>query len=258
MISQKKTKTIEVKEYVLPKFDVTIDSPKEFSAKDGKIRAVIRSKYTYGKFVKGEAIVSMTPLQSFSFYSPNRNKDSVLKTTKVDGKGFVEFGVDNDLHLDFAEHQTVQHYQLRATVIEELTGQNQTATKDIIVHESRYKVEANDLNHEVSPGLPLIFPVRESICNSKQFLCRCDNTLIYLLFELNFIILQLSVGHHDGSPVMLNEDTKWITVGKILNRYTNDESAVYHKFELNSNGTAEIKMPTSAKENNFYLVVSVS
>lgn len=57
---------------------------------------------------------------------------------------------------------------------------------------------------------------------------------------------------------MVNEDTKYITVGKILNRYNNDESAVYHKFELNSNGTVEIKMPTFAKENNFYLAVSVS
>lgn len=111
-------------EYVLPKFEVTIDSPKQFSAKDGKIRAIIRSKYTYGKFVKGDAIVSLTPRTTYYHWSA-RQKDSevpIIKRIKVDGKGTVEFDVDDDVKPKFEQYRTSFDYELRAIVIEELTG----------------------------------------------------------------------------------------------------------------------------------------
>lgn len=44
-MGETKKKMIEVAEYVLPKFEVTIDTPKDQIYKDGKIRATIRSKY---------------------------------------------------------------------------------------------------------------------------------------------------------------------------------------------------------------------
>lgn len=99
-------------------------------------------------------------------YSPSHRADSVLKTTKINGKGSVEISIDDDLHLDFSENKRNRYYTLRATVIEELTGQNQSATKDIIIHESRYNVEASELNHDFNPGLPLIFSVSETKANS--------------------------------------------------------------------------------------------
>lgn len=158
---QNKNKIIQIAEYVLPKFDVIIDASTEFSAKDGKIRAIVRSMYTYGKHVKGDAIVSLTPSRTLSYYgySTKQDADSVLKTTKVDGKGSIEFSIDDDLHLDFAENKRDRYYELRATVIEELTGQNQSVTKDIVIHESRYNVEANEIKHDYQPGLPVVFQV---------------------------------------------------------------------------------------------------
>lgn len=158
---QNKNKIIEIAEYVLPKFDVIIDASTEFSAKDGKIRAIVRSMCTYGKHVKGDAIVSLTPSRTLSYYgySSQQDADTVLKTTKVDGKGSVEFSIDDDLHLDFVENKRDRYYELRATVIEELTGQNQSVTKDIVIHESRYNVEANEIKHDYQPGLPVIFQV---------------------------------------------------------------------------------------------------
>lgn len=166
-----KTKTIEVAEYVLPKFDVTIDSPTEYSAKDGKIRAIVRSKYTYGKLVKGEAIVSLTPKRTYSYgRRGNENQDSILKTVPIDGKGSVEFDIENELKLAFNEYNHIRGYDLKATVIEELTNRNQSASKSINIHESRYKVNPSDLGHEFSPGLPLTFTVRIFINNcSSEF-----------------------------------------------------------------------------------------
>lgn len=108
---------------MLPKFEVTIDSQTQFSAKAGKIRAIIRSKYTYGKFVKGEATVSLTRRNNYYYYAEKPEVESaVIKTIKVDGKGSVEFDVEEDLKPKFEEYRNSFDYELRATVIEELTG----------------------------------------------------------------------------------------------------------------------------------------
>lgn len=154
-----KTKEVEIAKYVLPKFDVSIDSPTDFSAKDGKIRAIIRSKYTYGKLVKGEAIVSLTPVNSYSYYRMEHDRNSVIKTIPIDGKGTVEFDVDNELKVEFTHYTRTQNFDLKATVIEELTGRNQSSSKTITIHQSRYKINPSSMNHEFSPGLPITFEV---------------------------------------------------------------------------------------------------
>lgn len=224
---EKKTKEVEVAEYVLPKFDVAIDSQTEFSAKDGKVRAIIRSKYTYGKLVKGEAIVSLTAKPTYSYYRSWDHKDegSVLKTIPIDGKGTVEFDIENDLKIEFTDYNRVRNYDLKATVIEELTGRNQSTSKSITIHQTRYTFKPIDLSNEFSPGLPVTFSI--------------------------------SVSHHDNSPVLLNEENKSIIVGKILDRYGNNERVTYYKFDLEANATAKIRIPTLNNETNFYLQVSV-
>lgn len=165
---EKKTKEVEVAEYVLPKFDVTIDSANDFSAKDGKIRAIIRSKYTYGKLVKGEAIVALTTLSRYSYYrTPDAELGSVLKTIPINGKGTVEFDLEKDLKVEFSEYANSRNYELRATVVEELTSRNQSESKTITIHKDRYKIEPSNLNHEFSPGLPIIFEVSQiKLCQS--------------------------------------------------------------------------------------------
>lgn len=56
--------------------------------------------------------------------------------------------------------------------------------------------------------------------------------------------------------VLLNDETKWISIRKVLNPYTPDERETYEQFELGSNGTAEVRLPTSVKDNSFHLDVS--
>lgn len=116
-----KSKTIQVAEYVLPKFDVSIDSPEHFNLKDGKVRAIIRSKYTYGKLVKGEAIVSVMPTSYFA-WSARPTGDAIIKKIKIDGKGTVEFDILEDLQTQSDEFKRSINYALTAVVIEELTG----------------------------------------------------------------------------------------------------------------------------------------
>lgn len=123
--SQSKTKNIEVAEYVLPKFEVTIDSPTQLSAKSEKVRVIIRSKYTYGKLVQGDAVVSLTPKNTYYYYSGTPQQESaIIKHIKIDGKGTAEFDVEGDIKPKFEEYRTSFNYELRATVIESLTGES--------------------------------------------------------------------------------------------------------------------------------------
>lgn len=159
-----KSKTVEVAEYVPPKFQVTIDSPTDFSAKDGKIRAIIRSKYTYGKLVKGQATVSMTP---------NGDFNEGLQTVAIDGKGTVEFDIQKDLNVHFSEYRKSNQFVMTATVVEELTGLNQTASKSITIHQSRYKVDIINRDSDFKTEHPIEFEVNNlmQIFNLKLSFC---------------------------------------------------------------------------------------
>lgn len=117
---QEKIKSIEVCEYVLPKFDVTIDCPSHFLAKNGKICAIIRSKYTYGKPVKGDAVVSLSLMNRW-YDRQLENGTPIVKKIKINGKGTIEFDVEDDIKAH-AERFKNSFYDLKATVVEELSG----------------------------------------------------------------------------------------------------------------------------------------
>ncbi|XP_031632402.1 CD109 antigen-like, partial [Contarinia nasturtii] len=210
--SENKTKKIEVAKYVLPNFYVTIDSPMDFSAKDGKIRAIVRATYTYKQLVKGEAMVSLTKL--------NNTNDAMVKSIPINGKGTVEFDVGNDLRADS------EAYKIEATVFDLLSGRNESASKIITLHKTRYAIEIVDLGKDIKLRSPAKFAIR--------------------------------VSHHDNSPILLNEKTKWITVNYTVKDANFDgqyESTFIYKFELNGNGIADVPTLPLIDEKEFELNV---
>lgn len=210
-------------EYVLPKFDVQIDSADHFNVKDGKIRAIIRSKYTYGQFLKGNAIVSIMPT-SFHAWSVRPKVDAIVKTVKIDGKGTVEFDIVDDLKAQLDNDQRDTVYEMRAVVIEEFTGRNQSATKRIDVHLRRYQINAIDRNSQFQTGLP--------------------------------VQVNVAVTYQDNKPVMVNEATKSVVILKVPNNQNLSETLF--KYELTPNGTIQATIPTSRiDESGFTLRVSL-
>lgn len=116
-----KSKTVQIEEYVLPKFDVKIDSPDHFNVKDGKVRAIIRAKYTFGKLLKGRATITVKPT-SYLAWSTRRETDTIAKTIPIDGKGTIDFDITDDLHIQPDEFKRSTSYALSAVVVEEFTG----------------------------------------------------------------------------------------------------------------------------------------
>ncbi|XP_058061517.1 thioester-containing protein 1 allele R1-like isoform X2 [Anopheles bellator] len=144
-------KMFEVDEYVLPKFEVTIESPGITTFKDGKVKAIVRSKYTYGKPVKGEATISVRPEFGFHYVQPFEKDVITRKVIPIDGKGSAEFDLRQELRL---EGDYTRNVIIDAVVEEELTGRKQNATVKVTVHDRRYKMEVVKSDDNFKPGLP--------------------------------------------------------------------------------------------------------
>ncbi|XP_036328143.1 CD109 antigen-like isoform X5 [Rhagoletis pomonella] len=145
------TKSFEVAKYVLPKFEVSIETAKDVAIPDGVIKVTVRSKYTYGKAVKGKASVSIKPI--YHYYGNNDHMEA-NKTIDVDGKGHVEFDLTKELGIS-KEHSYVPPLKLLAIMEEELTGNKQNATATVNLHAERYRIEGVDVPYTYHPGKPI-------------------------------------------------------------------------------------------------------
>nr|XP_029708913.1 CD109 antigen-like isoform X3 [Aedes albopictus] len=150
-LGTKKTQEFEVDEYVLPKFEVTVESPGITTLKDGKVKAIVRSKYTYGKPVKGEATVSAYPDFNFHYVQPFERDVITRKTVPIDGKGSVEFDLRDEIKLQGDYTRTIV---IEAVVEEELTGRKQNSSTKVKIYDRAYNMELVKSSEKFKPGLP--------------------------------------------------------------------------------------------------------
>lgn len=122
---------------------MTIDSPDHFAIQDQRIRIIIRSKYTYGKNVRGKAIVS---IDVTSLYETDESNFVVIKTVPINGKASVEFDLEREVRVKFRKYITEQAYNLRAMVVEEFTGRTNINHYNLIFITSYNKLKMCLLN----------------------------------------------------------------------------------------------------------------
>lgn len=156
-------KEFDVGEYVLPKFEVSIDSNPDITYKDGKIIATVKANYTFGKIAKGNATVSAEIMEhchhggfrGFGWQHQeimNNASEKVTKTVEVDGKKFVEFDIEKDLQItDSSYERTIR---LIASFTEELSGKEATALIQVKIHITPHKIELKKSSDKFKPGLP--------------------------------------------------------------------------------------------------------
>ena len=73
----------------------------------------LTTRYTYGKPVKGEALVTLHP-KSYGY--PYSDNEKSTKMIKIDGKGYIEFDLKEDIKLEFEYMRT---FDLDAEVTED-------------------------------------------------------------------------------------------------------------------------------------------
>ncbi|KAG4077250.1 hypothetical protein HA402_009879 [Bradysia odoriphaga] len=144
--SEEKSHSFEVGEYVLPTFEVFVESPEHMLYNDKMIRANVRGKYTFGKPVHGEANCTA-----------NWNSKQVNKLVKVTTKGSLEIDIVDELGVDYANSNYIQ---LECTLEEEFTGRKQSKSMGIQVHRFRYSIVKQSYHYEYFDGQPFEFDIR--------------------------------------------------------------------------------------------------
>lgn len=205
--------------HILPIFDVQIDSLDHYHVKDDKVRIVIRSKYTYGKLLIGNAIVSITPTK-IDPWSERPKPVPIEEMVKINGSVMVEFSIMSDLNVHLGIEQESAGYEIRATVFEEFSSRNRSATKRFTVHRKRYEINAIDHSSRYETGSP--------------------------------VHVNVAVTYQDKKPVMVNEATKEIMFVKVPNNQNLSET--FFKRELSANGTVQTDIPTSEIDNSGFIL----
>ncbi|XP_062603689.1 CD109 antigen-like isoform X2 [Saccostrea cucullata] len=152
------TKTVTVDEYVLPKFDVTLDLPPYGLSNRNLTGIKVISKYTFGKPVKGQVDIRIRPpfLSTSPWSIENRKKQGLLNeishTAPINGE--YKFDVENsklkslDKWLDYSE------LLFEVNVTEAITGLRQNASGTVRFYPFENKVEfLESLPKTFKPGL---------------------------------------------------------------------------------------------------------
>lgn len=142
-------KTIEVAEYILPKFLINIQAPKHMTFKENILIAHIQSLYNYGKKVKGNATVTVYPTIYSGVIQPIF-QNPIRKVVPIDGSATVEFDVANELKLSDEYERTVI---IDVTIEEALTGRRQNNSMEVHLHKYDYKMEIVKTADYYKPGL---------------------------------------------------------------------------------------------------------
>lgn len=211
------SKTFEVAEYVLPKYEVIVDSNPHVTFKDGKIRATVRAKYTYGKPVKGQATISAYPVLWLGAVQPFIQDSIVRKVIQVDGKGSTEFDIRNELKI---ESDYERYVNIEAIFEEELTGRRQNGSTQITVHKYKYNIDLIKESENYKPGLP------------------------YNLF--------IKASYHDGAP--LTDKTNPVSI--IVSYTWNEQNATSTDYYLDDHGMAKVDVEVPVNATNLSIKVN--
>ncbi|RLU17946.1 hypothetical protein DMN91_010186 [Ooceraea biroi] len=213
-------KEFEVAEYVLPNFEVTIDSPKHVQFKESKVAATVHARYTYGKPVKGEATITAYP-DIFSGVIQPIFQQPVRKVVPIDGKITVDFDILTELRLTDEYERPIM---IDAVVEEELTTRRQNTSVQVTLHKHKYTMELIKSSEYFKPGLK------------------------YTAF--------IKMTYHDGSPVQDTKNPVLIAYGYTYNQsaYSNITRM------LDKNGMVQLDFyPPRAKDNiSFPLNIEVN
>lgn len=92
-----------------------IEAPKRVTVKDGIVRLLVRSTYSFGKGVKGKARVVLSWL---GYYGSD-----ATSSFQIDGKAYVDFAIGGDIQNLFLSQGTDEiKCTIMATVSDHLTG----------------------------------------------------------------------------------------------------------------------------------------
>nr|XP_022323516.1 CD109 antigen-like isoform X2 [Crassostrea virginica] len=152
------TKTVTVDEYVLPKFDVTLELPPYGLSNRNLTGIKVISKYTFGKPVKGVVDIRLRPpyLSRSPWSIDNRKKqgliDEISHSAPINGE--YKFDVENSKLKSLDKWLDYSDILFEVNVTESITGLRQNASGTVRFYPHENKVEfLESLPKTYKPGL---------------------------------------------------------------------------------------------------------
>jgi CD109 antigen len=137
---------VRVEEYVLPKYEVTVDLPKEWFLVSEPIKGKIGAEYTFGKAVKGEVKIVATK------YVGQWQQYATL-TKEIDGQ--IDFELPAAQYVAGTPASGGQgNVQLDITVTEKSTGYIEKTSRLLTVAQSSVNLQLIPEGSVFKPGLP--------------------------------------------------------------------------------------------------------
>ncbi|XP_064467079.1 CD109 antigen-like isoform X2 [Ornithodoros turicata] len=143
-------KSFTVAEYVLPTFEVKVTLPKYATYNRSEVVATVSAMYTYGKPVKGQVTLTVTPRTRYHQLRPRPYEQYQTKTS-IDGSVDIPVTIVRDLRLK--TDYFLREIEFFALVTEELTGRKYNSTSYITVYDKDVKVELIKTAERFKPGL---------------------------------------------------------------------------------------------------------
>ncbi|NXW38420.1 A2ML1 protein, partial [Phaetusa simplex] len=142
-----------VEEYVLPKFEVTIDLPAVVLEKDKKIQVEICGRYTYGKPVQGKVQASLCQHIGIR-YSPFVQTQSCIEVngqTEKNGCFSTEVSLTA---FSLTSFMYGKKFQVQASLVEDGTGLEQKNSKSCEILPEIFTVTFENTHDFYKPGIP--------------------------------------------------------------------------------------------------------
>ncbi|XP_077018359.1 CD109 antigen [Tamandua tetradactyla] len=181
--------SFQVSEYVLPKFEVTLQTPLYCSLNSKSLNGTVMAKYTYGKPVKGDVTLTFLPL---SFWGVKKN---ITKTFKINGSAHFSFNDEEmkkvmDFSADLSEHIHLSSpgpVEIVATVTESLTGISRNASSNVFFKQHDYIIEFFDYATVLKPSLNFTATVKIGRSDGNQLtLEERRNNVVVTVIQKNY------------------------------------------------------------------------
>ena len=138
---------VRVERYVLPKYEVTVDLPKDWVLASDRIKGTVGAEYSYGKPVKGELVIKAS-----RYVGTWQEFANATKT--IDGK--VDFDLPPVRYVAGAPGaKGLGNVQLDVTVRETGTGYEEKTSRLIAIAQSPVTLSLIPDSVSFKPGLPL-------------------------------------------------------------------------------------------------------
>jgi CD109 antigen len=186
---------VRVEEYVLPKYEVAVDLPKEWFLVNEAITGKVRATYSYGKPVRGtlhiEAQRYVGQWEKFASYSADIDGEAEFQLPAVEYVAGVP------------EERGMGNVTLEVTVEERATGYEQKTTRLLTVSESPVSVQLIPESSAFKPSLPFTFLVVTETPDNKPAESQVSVEVAYLGEKLEEIAHKSERVQTDNGLAML-------------------------------------------------------